>query len=270
MDQEVTGRAIIEHLQNAITEHQHPLVYSTLVPSLYIVYLRPEDYDRLESLFPKIKEEARRALDEKLGALNGSRIRRLQRKPECVNLMGEWYIEFQADTGEEEIPPGEPFAVNLEIALSSEPEYGVGTKTVSLKTVRMSNGQSKQVNSSHGQIYARIAYTDESGQQTYLMTKKQIVVGRGGREHWADLELKTIDDVSRNHFRLRYDEGTNGFFIKDISSFGTTINGNRVPSSLEVVEGSPREIDVEVPLPLTARITLADKVDLDFKAETAK
>ncbi len=246
MDQEVTGRAIIEHLQNAITEHQHPLVYSTLVPSLYIVYLRPEDYDRLESLFPKIKEEARRALDEKLGALNGSRIRRLQRKPECVNLMGEWYIEFQADTGEEEIPPGEPFAVNLEI------------------------GQSKQVNSSHGQIYARIAYTDESGQQTYLMTKKQIVVGRGGREHWADLELKTIDDVSRNHFRLRYDEGTNGFFIKDISSFGTTINGNRVPSSLEVVEGSPREIDVEVPLPLTARITLADKVDLDFKAETAK
>ena len=77
------------------------------------------------------------------------------------------------------------------------------------------------------EAYATIEYEDQTGRQTYRMTKNQIVIGRGGRDYWTDLKLATLPDVSREHVRLRRDAETGEFFIKDLSRLGTSVNGEQ-------------------------------------------
>jgi len=113
---------------------------------------------------------------------------------------------------------------------------------------------------------AVIVYEDNGGRKVFQMTKDQIVVGRGGRDYWTDLKLETLPDVSREHFRLRRDAASGQFFLKDLSRLGTTINGEKAPSSIEFVEGDKRDRNVEVPVPSGARIGLADVVFLEFRS----
>ena len=101
------------------------------------------------------------------------------------------------------------------------------------------------------------------------MEKPQVVVGRGGPGYWVDLELKTVPDVSRDHLRLRYDEPERRFYIKDLSTLGTTVNGAAIPSSIEVRDGEKVDRNVEVPLPSEAEIGLAGAVFIRFRAEVS-
>jgi hypothetical protein len=114
--------------------------------------------------------------------------------------------------------------------------------------------------------FAIIRYQDEGGPRIYEMMKNQIVIGRGGTGYWVDLRLETKLDVSREHLRLRRDEATGQFHIKDLSAFGCTINGQRVPRSVEEVDGRRVDRNVEAPLPARARIVLADVITLEFEA----
>ena len=97
-----------------------------------------------------------------------------------------------------------------------------------------------------------IEYRDTAGHKTFRMTKDQIVAGRGGRDYWTDLKLETFPDVSREHFRLRRDPASGQFFLKDLSRLGTTINGEKVPSSIEFVNGEKRDNEIETPVPAKA------------------
>ena len=45
-----------------------------------------------------------------------------------------------------------------------------------------------------------------------------------------DLKLKAKKDVSREHLQIRRDPASGHFFIKDLSTLGTTVNGKRVPA----------------------------------------
>ncbi len=114
--------------------------------------------------------------------------------------------------------------------------------------------------------YATIEYEDRNGRQVYRMTKDQIVIGRGGRDYWTDLTLDTLPDVSREHIRLRRDPASRKFFLKDLSRLGTTIDGQKVPSSVDFAGGEKRDQNVEVELPARARIGLAEVVFLNFQA----
>ena len=114
--------------------------------------------------------------------------------------------------------------------------------------------------------FAVIEYEDNGGRKVFQMTKEQIVVGRGGRDYWTDLQLDTLPDVSREHFRLRRDADSGQFFLKDLSRLGTTINGEKAPSSIEFVEGEKRDRNVEAPVPESARIGLADVLFLEFRS----
>ena len=118
--------------------------------------------------------------------------------------------------------------------------------------------------------FAIIEYQDAGGRKTYRMTKDQIVVGRGGRDYWTDLKLETLPDVSREHFRLRRDPATGQFFLKDLSRLGTTINGEKAPSSIEFAEGEKRDRNVEAPVPAKARIGLAEVLFLDFRSAASE
>ena len=114
--------------------------------------------------------------------------------------------------------------------------------------------------------FAVIEYEDSTGRKTYRMTKDEIVVGRGGRDYWTDIKLETLPDVSREHFRLRRDPATGQFFLKDLSQLGTTIDGAKAPSSIELEGGEKRDRNLEAPVPARARIGLAGVVFLEFRS----
>lgn len=105
-----------------------------------------------------------------------------------------------------------------------------------------------------GRAFAYIRYVDQQGQQTFDVTKNQMVIGRGGRSYWVDLRLETLPDVSREHCRIRRDPETGRFTIEDTSQFGTAVNGKPVPQN------------TAVEIPNRATISLAGVVDLQWEA----
>jgi hypothetical protein len=262
-------------------EGLEPLHYTTLPPAIYHIYLHPEDFERLRGILPRMRDETRQALDAELAELNrasvGERLK-LARKPasKVVAPDGGWRIEFFENT-DDGVEAGD-IVIYSELALPAKPEYGAGSLTKRINTRRMAGELTASQKyeektpadalpeTKEMEAYAIIEYEDQTGRQTYRMAKNQIVIGRGGRDYWTDLKLTTLPDVSREHVRLRRDAESGEFFIKDLSRLGTSVNGEPIPTSVEYVDGEKRDKNVEVKLPATARIGLADVVFLNFQA----
>ena len=87
--------------------------------------------------------------------------------------------------------------------------------------------------SAESPVLARLRYRDSGKDNTFAMTGEEIVIGRGGKAVWVDLKLDGPADISREHCRIRRDPKTGTFFIKDLSQFGTTVNGASIPNSVE-------------------------------------
>src|SRR5262245_9155481 len=273
----VKGQDIISEIVRNMLESQEPLHYTTLVPSLYHVYLHPDDYQRLEGIFPRIIDEAKRALTDELERMkkesDPSRILQnlgLSKKNpmQFVSAQDGWFIAF-FESVDEEIRPGD-ILIDSELALTPKTEYSSGLKTKRI-TTRLKSGKATTAHQYEDSetrkegVYAKITYEDEQGKQTYLMMKPQIVVGRGGKDYWVDLKLETLPDVSREHIRLRWDASSRQFYIKDLSRLGTTVNGKVIPSSVESDQEQKRDKNVEVVLPAQATIGLAGVVFLNFE-----
>ena len=94
--------------------------------------------------------------------------------------------------------------------------------------------------------------------------KDSVTIGRGGITYPVDIKIVSSVDVSREHARIRRDPQTGRFFLIDLSSLGTTLNGRHVPRGYDEVDGTKRENGDETPLPDQARIGLADTVYLEF------
>ena len=277
----VSGRDVILAIGENMSQSLEPLVTKTIAPSLYQVYLHPDDYDHLRSLFGELESEARALLDGELERLNrGSSpafARMLRKKdappapPRFVSAEGKWTIRFQEDPNNS-LNPGDVEVVS-EFARPPEAGYGAGSKTQRISTTRKF-GQPQMptkrdtaaatgpATEPQGQPLARLVYQDDRGRHTFVMTKEEIVIGRQAPDVWVDLSLDTSLDVSREHARLqRTADGK--FRIKDLSKLGTTINGTPVPRSLESGDGGVRGQWVD--LPDKARIGLAGVIYLDFE-----
>ncbi len=127
-------------------------------------------------------------------------------------------------------------------------------------TVRVS--ASKRAASAPGPTLARLSFKDEDGPRTFTMTQPEIIVGRGGDGIHVDLQVNTLADVSRRHLLLRYHAEKNTFQVKDISSYGTTIDGRPVrPESATDQAPSAWE-----PIPPETTIGLAGVLFIDFKS----
>jgi pSer/pThr/pTyr-binding forkhead associated (FHA) protein len=275
-----TAREIILEVVRNMREGLEPLHYTTLPPAIYHVYLHPEDFERLRGIFPRMLDETRQALDAELADMNraslGERLK-LARKPasKVVAPDGGWRVEFFENT-DDDVEAGD-IVIYSELALPAKPEFGAGSMTKRISTRRTASEttasqkyEEKQPDTlpetKEMEAYATIEYEDQTGRQTYRMSKNQIVIGRGGRDYWTDLKLTTLPDVSREHVRLRRDAQSGEFFIKDLSRLGTSVNGEPIPTSVEYVDGEKRDKNVEVKLPAAARIGLADVVFLDFRS----
>jgi len=115
-------------------------------------------------------------------------------------------------------------------------------------------------------VFATLDYSDERGQQQYEMTKERIKVGRGAADCWVDLRLYAKQDISREHIQVRHDSASGKFFLKDLSTYGTTLDGKRVPPSIERLGGSETDHNIEVPLSQKAKIGLAGVMEIQFRA----
>ncbi len=59
------------------------------------------------------------------------------------------------------------------------------------------------------------------------------------------MRITSSPDVSREHLRLRRDSKTGRFYLIDLSSLGTTLNGRHVPKGYDEVDGTKRENGAE-------------------------
>jgi FHA domain-containing protein len=274
--------AVLENLRNNL----EPLKYTVLAPSRFLVYLHPTEYARVEGIIPILEQETVRALTEELAKLNrrpGWR-RHVDRffgaSPEVTNAATEWHVEFLRDP-DDELQEGD-ILVDSELLLPAAEDLGAGERTrrVTTRHVTQRNRVAGEADAAPptaarvevverpaagAPLLAHLRYEDNAGAHTYDIAKDSVTVGRGGLAYRVDVRIEASADVSREHLRLRHDPATRTFFLVDLSSLGTSINGKRVPKGYEEADGSKRENGVETPLPDRARIGLADTVFLDFE-----
>jgi hypothetical protein len=112
---------------------------------------------------------------------------------------------------------------------------------------------------------AQLAYVDEHGPHIFVMRKDVVSIGRGGSAHWVDVQVTTGPRVSREHCRIRRaDDGR--FFLQDLSTWGTSVNGQRVKPFVHTSPaGQLEETGQEHELPREARIQLADALLIEFQ-----
>ncbi len=263
----ITGKIIIEQLLRNLELGQFEMGYSVLVPCIFSLYLHPDDCARLTGVFDLIREDARRALTQRLeqwnakplslGRLRGSR----QRKPYKAACK-DWVFEFFPDA-EGVVPVGD---VEIHSELNETPQPGYhGAKTTlmdrepavgSITGRAGAEGAGNHANTrqSAERVYAELRYRDDSGPQLFLMTQDEIAIGRGGDDVSVNLALYTNDEVSREHLRVRRDPAQGRFLVIDKSMNGTWLNGKRLKRG------------VEEPLPARAQISVAEVITLEFEA----
>jgi pSer/pThr/pTyr-binding forkhead associated (FHA) protein len=112
---------------------------------------------------------------------------------------------------------------------------------------------------------AQLAYADEHGPHVFVMRKDVVSIGRGGSAHWVDVQVTTGPRVSREHCRIRRaDDGR--FFLQDLSTWGTSVNGQRVKPFVHTsTAGQLEETGQEHELSRNARIELADALLIEFQ-----
>lgn len=277
MDHRLTARDVIVELARNMVEGLEPLEYTTLAPNHFEVYLHQQDYQALEPLFPEIRREAALKLDDEVKRLNEHRqqaapallawLRPRTEPDRPVERRGDaWSIKFHVDP-EPTAQPGD-VTVHSCFTANEQRQYGVGTTTRRLRGTQ--TGKVETAPATPKAVYARLTYTDDRGPHTYEVTKESVVIGRRDAEghggYWADVALDTRTDVSREHVRIRRDAATGTFFIKDVSRFGTTVNGTPLPPSFQEVDGERKDLDLWQPLPNQAQIELAGILTLHFEA----
>jgi hypothetical protein len=269
--------------------YQEPLMYSVIAPSRYLIYLHPSEYARLEGILPLLRDQTIRGLTDEVDKLNRrSPMQRyaerlLGRTPLPVeSATGDWQVEFLEDP-DGEVAEG-AFVIDSELRAPQGPELGAGSRTRRITTVHfgqpgvpiarvLRDGVERvttreqtvtQAATPAPQVLARVKHVDESGHHEYDIAKDSVTIGRGGASFLVDIQVASSADVSREHARIRRDPATGRFFLIDLSSLGTTLNGRHVPRGYDEVDGTKRENGVETPLPDQARIGLAETVYLEF------
>jgi hypothetical protein len=262
--------ALIDAIVDNMRQNLEELKYATLAPSRYTVYLSSAELTRLEGIIPRLQAEAARALDEELARHNRPSWLRRQaswlpawpgrRRAPLENAAPRWHIEFLPDTDGDLAAEGD-IIVHSDLMLAPDLELGVGERTRRITTVRMGEHKTTRAQVVAAKepaletVRARLHFEDNLGRHEHHVVSSQTTIGRGGLAYPVDVRVSTSEDVSREHARIRRDEQTGQFFLIDLSTLGTTLNGRHVP----------RGVEAETALPPRARIGLADTVFMDFE-----
>jgi hypothetical protein len=244
----LNGNVIIGELIRNMELGRFEMAYTVLLPCVFTVYLNPDDHATLRGVFDLIVEDARRALRSRVAELNsnsnGRGRRRHKSAKEYKIACRDWNLEFLPDG---EVPQGD-VEIHSELNETAEPGFR-GTKTTLLERepsalAHRITSQRQETRRAAESVYAEIRYEDDSGPQLFLVTQNQVRIGRGGDTQPMDLALYTNDEVSREHLILRRDPATGGFFIVDVSTNGTWVDGKRLRKGVE--ESLPRRAQISV------------------------
>jgi hypothetical protein len=268
----VTGSRITEAVVREMTEGGEPLSKAILVPSVFRIYVHPRDWDRLYPILHELRADVESELEAALARLN-KRLRSLpvrygfMKAKEYRRVKDYWQVDLYPNR-DEDCPAGEFLIVSdfPEPPRAVELEGGETVRATRYATAGSTAGERLDRARRAETVFAQIWFTDDLGRRSYLMTRNEVHIGRGGVGRWVDLEIRSeLPDISREHAIIRR-TANGGFEIKDVSKFGTTVNGTAVPQS-KAVENSAEEADKSVWAPLTvpARIVLAGKFELDFQ-----
>ncbi len=277
---QITGDDIISELIRNADAGWFKVRHTVLVPCIFNVYLHPRDFELIQPIVALLQQEAVAALEEYLSKLNkaGASLPFAKRlglagdpRPEYKILEKPWNLQFHADQ-DERLRPGE-IEIYSELGSARPKEFGAGAMTTLITRHPARDGESVPASrdGASQRIFARLRYRDSGKDNAFVMTSEEIVIGRGGKAVWVDLKLEGPADVSREHCRIRFDAKAGKFFIKDLSQFGTKVNGASIPQSVERIEsGEKVDRNREIVLPSPAKITLADVCTLDFEGEPAE
>lgn len=280
--QPVTPAEIIDLILIEFRAEILEMRYSNLVRSVFQVYLGGRDLKRLGPVLERTKLEAQRALNEELAQLNKRKLRipgfpQNQRRYEVIG--DGWVIDFHENTDDD--AEENPLIVQSEFAPAAEAQENMEDERVGTDTVRITRKRASGLTQTttetarspnlmtrkpSGMVFATLEYTDERGTQQYEMTKDRIKIGRGASDCWVDLKLYSKQDVSREHLQVRHDSQSGKFFLKDLSTYGTTLDGKRVPPSIERAGSSETDNNLEILLPPKAKIGLAGVLEIQFRA----
>jgi hypothetical protein len=259
--------AVLANLQESLV----PLVYTTVAPSFYLVYLHPEDFAAIESIIPLLRKEIARALAEATADMANpkwwSYVLRPAREPlPALDTSANADLQILPDPNGD-VPPGE-VAVHSELRMTGAGEFA-GPPTVRVTTTTsvhpLAGHRDIPASAPSEGALAWLRIDDLEGTRRHGVVDNPTLLGRGGLGCYVHVRLRTEGQVSKEHCRIRRDEASGEFFIKDLSRNGTTVNGSPLPRGVDVSDSGKRELEGgEVPLPDGARIGLADVLFVDF------
>ena len=279
-----TGARIVEELVTEMEAKLYPIVYRTVPPQEFHVYVHPDDYREIESLVPLIVADAQRRLEERVVALNHrprwSPLR--QERPPIEIPGGGWAIFFHPDANDQ-LSRGQ-LGIVSRLSIPASPSYGgtptvrigrtvvsEGTRTTTISVEPASGGGAKtdaraeRLDAPAAEL-ATLTYRDDQGDHVFVMRKAEISIGRGGSAHWVDVQVAASSRVSRRHCRIRRDQDGR-FFLQDTSAWGTSLDGIRLGGSADRAAAEPAP---ERELPAVAKIELADAVVVTFTARVER
>jgi hypothetical protein len=282
-----SGRDIWMAVREELRLNLYELPYSTLCPTVYHVYLHPEDFRTIEGIVPRLVAELRQALAADVERLNrrisgtGRRAlgRLLQREEmAAVDVPPDgWEVSIAADQ-DGDLARGH-LGILSSLSMPAPASYA-GTPTTRMVRSVVSGGRRTSTTTDVPQVTgertasgvtspepaarARLTYEDDQGLHEFTMQKDSLVVGRGGSAAWVDVQVVTTAQVSREHVRIRR-EPSGRFVIQDVSLWGTSVNGEPLPPAVKTAEGVLQP-GAERDLPPRARIHLAEAVVIHFEA----
>ena len=211
---------------------------------------------------------------------------------------GDWRIALYPDTVND-LKTGD-VVIESELALAANIELGAGLVTRTIRTIRLDGrtrsfevknepdsrrregsnttksqptlGETLTSSLTRKDAFALIRYKDkQSNWHDYLMQKEKINIGKGNEpgsapSYWVDLTLDFDADISPLHIQVFFDSALRKFFIKDLSTLGTRVNGHLIKSSIGNKDGKMVDLNILEELPPDSRISLANKIILDFKS----
>jgi hypothetical protein len=274
----ITGRRTLPRRISAavlanLRESLVPLVYTTIAPGFYLVYLHKDDYAAIEGIVPLLRQEIGRALAEETGRIARPTwwdgvLRPAREALPPVDTAVAASIEILPDP-DDIVPLGE-VAVHSELRVAPGGDYaGSPTVRVTATTTIVRGGVDRREIAvpqiSSGSAIAWLTLEDMEGARRVGLVDNPTLVGRGGLGCYVHLRVRTDGQVSKEHCRIRHDEPSAAFFIKDLSRNGTTVNGEPLPPGVEFLQAGKRELEGgEMPLPDGARIGLAGVLFLEF------
>ena len=276
------GDKIATEVEREMEQRLYKLRHVILAPAEYHIYLHPDDFTHIKDIASLIELDVQQCLNAAVAKLNARPALLtfvLPKRPPIEIPRGGWAIHIKPALNDE-VGPGE-LAIHSRLSVPAAPKFGSGAGTVRIvqtvvsgtgrRTVErdMPHTSSEPVlvataaghagGSGTAAPAAQLTYSDERGTHQFSIAKELIKIGRGGAAHWVDITLVAGAKISREHCRIRRDNAGR-YFLQDVSTWGTFLNGQRVPR-FEGAGTSSQERE----LTDGASIRLADLVTMEFR-----